>query len=363
MFFGRDAAIVRGLDTLRTMREQSVERMLVILGASGSGKSSFLRAGLWPRLARDDLHFLPLPVIRPERAVLSGATGLIASLETAFASQGSPKTRASIRSALQSAGGLARLLSELQGLARTRLGAAAPTPIAVICIDQGEELAGAEGRDEAEAFLSMLASTLGTDGPEHQAPALGRGLAVVVVAIRSDAYERLQTERNLEGSVPRLFDLPPISPKEFKTVIEGPAARATAAAHKLTIEPALTEQLLRDAEGADALPLLAFTLERLHSEYGADGNLRLDEYESLGGVRGSLEAALHVAFADPERAPAVPNDSALQQRLLRTAFVPWLAQVDPYTEERKRRVGRWEEIPRGVSASAQQADRTTPSCS
>jgi hypothetical protein len=61
VFFGRDAQIVRGLDELRRMSRAGVERLLVILGASGSGKSSFLRAGLWPRLKRDDRNWLPLP--------------------------------------------------------------------------------------------------------------------------------------------------------------------------------------------------------------------------------------------------------------------------------------------------------------
>ena len=51
-------------------------RLLVILGASGAGKSSFLRAGLLPRLERDDRNFLPLPIVRPERAALTGETGL-----------------------------------------------------------------------------------------------------------------------------------------------------------------------------------------------------------------------------------------------------------------------------------------------
>ena len=46
IFFGRDAQIVRGLDKMRGLARTGVERMLVILGASGSGKSSFLRAGL-----------------------------------------------------------------------------------------------------------------------------------------------------------------------------------------------------------------------------------------------------------------------------------------------------------------------------
>jgi hypothetical protein len=69
---------------LRGLRDAPPPRLLVILGASGAGKSSFMRAGLLPRLERDDLHFLPLPVIRPERAVLTGDTGLIACLEQAL---------------------------------------------------------------------------------------------------------------------------------------------------------------------------------------------------------------------------------------------------------------------------------------
>ena len=74
IFFGRDAAIVRGLDSIRGLAERGIEKLLVVLGASGSGKSSFLRAGLWPRLARDDATFLPLPVIRPQTAAIGGTT-------------------------------------------------------------------------------------------------------------------------------------------------------------------------------------------------------------------------------------------------------------------------------------------------
>ena len=81
IFFGRDAPIVEALDRLRGLREAAAPRLLVILGASGSGKSSFLRAGLLPRLARDDRNFLPLPAIRPEHAALTGDAGLVAALE------------------------------------------------------------------------------------------------------------------------------------------------------------------------------------------------------------------------------------------------------------------------------------------
>ncbi len=97
IFFGRDAPIVEALDTLRGASEAAPPRLLVILGASGAGKSSFLRAGLLPRLARDERNFLPLPVIRPERAAISGESGLVRAIEAALAAHGLQQSRASIR--------------------------------------------------------------------------------------------------------------------------------------------------------------------------------------------------------------------------------------------------------------------------
>src|SRR6476620_10308030 len=82
VFFGRDAQILRGLDVLRGMRTTGVESLFVILGPSGTGKSSFLRAWLLPGLHRDDRRFLALSVVRPERAVLTGELGLAASIHT-----------------------------------------------------------------------------------------------------------------------------------------------------------------------------------------------------------------------------------------------------------------------------------------
>ena len=53
-----------------------MESLFVVLGPSGVGKSSFLRAGLLPRLRRVDRRFLPLLIVRPEQAVLTGELGL-----------------------------------------------------------------------------------------------------------------------------------------------------------------------------------------------------------------------------------------------------------------------------------------------
>src|SRR6185312_14738646 len=82
IFFGRDAPVVQALDKLRGLREAAPPRISVILGASGAGKSSFMRAGLLPRLARDH-HFIPLPIIRADRAVLFGEIGLLRVLADA----------------------------------------------------------------------------------------------------------------------------------------------------------------------------------------------------------------------------------------------------------------------------------------
>ena len=111
------------------------------------------------------------------------------------------------------------------------------------------------------------------------------------------------------------------------------------------MDPELTDRLIEDAEGTDALPLLAFTLERLLIDYGSDGDLLVSEYQDLGGIGGSIEAAVRMAFETPGAEPTIPADQGQRETLLRRGFLPWMALIDPDTDERKRRVARWQEIP------------------
>src|SRR5262249_11535802 len=116
IFFGREAAIIDALDRLRGLREAPQPRLLVILAASGGGKSSLLRAGLLPRLARDDRQFLALPIIRPDRSAITGDTGLLRALEGAFQAGKLSVARADLRAAIDA--GAPRLRALLSMLAQ-----------------------------------------------------------------------------------------------------------------------------------------------------------------------------------------------------------------------------------------------------
>jgi formylglycine-generating enzyme required for sulfatase activity len=342
IFFGRDAPIVETLDRLRRLRDATPPRLLVILGASGAGKSSFLRAGILPRLQRDDGNFLVLPVIRPERAAINGEAGLVRSIEMAIQAQDLIHTRADIRAMI--GGGAQALLPVLAKLAdkawhlRSSGEPDAKPPTLVLPIDQGEELFLAEGATEAESLFGLLRDLLTAAEPN----------LIVVFTIRSDSYDRLQTTKELNGIGQQTLSLLPLPRGAYQEVIEGPAARLKDGPRALKIEPALTEALLADIDaggGRDALPLLAFTLERLYLEYGGRGNLRLTDYQALGRIKGSIEAAVERALTAADADPKIPRDRNARIALLRRGFVPWLAGIDLETGSPRRRVARMSEIP------------------
>jgi formylglycine-generating enzyme required for sulfatase activity len=326
IFFGRDAAIARGLDELRRLRANAAEHILVILGASGAGKSSFLRAGLVARLKRDDENFLVLPIIRPERAAISGPQGLIASLSRALGRPLSPavgpeelaKTFEDLRRPL------------LERLHRPGVADASPqtvrAPTIVIAIDQGEELFGADNPEGAR-FCEILGQAVKLDGN-----------ALIVATVRSDSYEPFQNGWMRENQT--LFALPAVSAGAFKEIIEGPARLAKP---PLDLAPALTQQLLSDLTAADALPLLAFTLERLNSRQAGGGKLTLADYqEKLGGLAGAIASAVEAVLGAPP--------SAGQLKLARKLFIPALVHVDHAGA--KRRIARRSELPAETQALA-----------
>ena len=340
VFFGRDAQIVQGLDELRGMRTSGVKLLLVILGPSGSGKSSFLRAGLLPRLRRDDRTFLPMDIVRPERAVLTGELGLAHAIHQL-------RTDLGLREPVLGEIKTACLASEVERLrgwleqarqaARARLldlPTEQPAPTLVLPVDQAEELFNADAGPEASRFLELLALLV-----EHDAGTTP--VMIVALTIRADRYEPLQIAPELAGVHSVVFDeLKPLPPAGYKDVITGPARRASAAGRRLAVEAALVDRLLTEtAEGADALPLLALTLERLYRDFGDDGDLTVAEYESMGGMAQVVQNEVdNLLAADPEQRQA-------QLAILHDAFIPWLATVSPDNNEPMRRMARWDDLP------------------
>ena len=327
IFFGRDAQITAGLDALRQLRGGAPHRILTIAAASGAGKSSFLKAGLLARLRRDEDNFLILPTWRPGRDALNGETGLLRSLGLS-----EPGTLVGTLASLQTA-----VIERVQAFGLADIGERRP-PSLVLPLDQAEELFSADN-SSAPAALNLLAEALA-----------GKPDLLVVATIRSDSLGGLQADARIAGQL-NLFNLPALPPSAFKEVIEGPAALARP---PIRVEPALTERLIADLDRADALPLLAFTLERLVADFGSGNLLELREYLSgLGGVSGAINAAVEAAMRRAETDPALPDTRHDLDTLARAAFIPWLVQLDEADASPKRRVARLADIPDGSRALIQ----------
>jgi hypothetical protein len=338
IFFGRDAPIVEAIDRLRGLGAGASPRLFVILGASGAGKSSFLRAGLLPRLARDDVHFLPLSPIRPEGAAIAGENGFL----NALAASMPMRTRAELRAAVQSgAEALRSLLAEFVAATMTQRVAGEESerpPAIVIAVDQAEELFRAEGREENDALLATLGGLAAFADPA----------VIVIFAIRSDAYDALEHAKQLEGLRQVALPLLPMPRGAYVEVIEGPARRLEQSGGKLAVDPRLTERLLADIEsggGSDALPLLAFTLEQLYLVYHQNSALSLADYVAFGGLKGAIDAAVSRALRRADADPRIPKDRDARLSLLHRGFIPWLAGVDPESRSPRRNIARRSDIP------------------
>jgi len=351
IFFGRDADIVRGLDKLRILRRNGRPRLLVIQAASGAGKSSYLRAGLWPRLERDP-DFAPLAVLRPAQGILTGAEGLGRKLAAQLSSPAAPVSPGEIHAQLMApdaaaaAADFVRLMTiaAKEALEERRIGDRdARAPALVVAVDQAEELFNADDKAESDRFLFLLASLLREPPPGVE--------LFCFFTIRSDDAARLfQAVADLNLEIPDTLPLLAIPQTAYRDVILKPLEVIARRGQRLTLSPTLVDRLVADATGADALPLLAFTISHLYREFGTTGKLALEQYEMIGGIGGSIEMALKQALAKPGATPTIPAAKEEQLAQLRLAFIPWLARVDPETGAPMRRVAQLDEFPASARA-------------
>jgi WD40 repeat protein len=274
VFFGRDHEIGRLLELLQPTLQRRAGRFVAVVGPSGSGKSSLLRAGLLPRLERLHSKWVVLPALVPGQ---QPTRNLAYCLAAAFAARGQQQPAGEIAAVLRRGGaGLVDLADELGEL----VGAAVPGGAAdgrinvLVVIDQAEELLTRTGVREQQAFLSLLRE------------ALGDGSAVWVVAtVRSEFLSTAPERAGLAEVVDDTLVIEPLSRARLPIVIQQPAQRAG-----LQFAHGLVEQMVEETTGGDALPLLAYMLRELYQQAGADGNLTIAEYQELGGVVGALQS-------------------------------------------------------------------------
>lgn len=343
VYFGRDAEILLGIAELNRMRCAADAPIFVILGASGTGKSSFLRAGLLPRLFRDDRNFFPLEVIRPERSPLFGQRGLANALYKAHSVLHlAPSNLGDIKAGLkEGAGRFAAWLHQIQQAAHDRLlglPVNTPPPTLILPVDQAEELFNADATEEARAFLKMIGSALRRDA---NAGGMQPVPMIVLFTVRSDRYAPLQTAAELAGLKTVVFDaLRPMPPAHFKEIILGPAGRTLVNGKHLDVQSKLVNRLLEDCvKGADTLPLLGLTLARLYRDYGSDGDLQFTEYEDMGGMADVIKTEAESILAEDVDA------RTLQLERLHAAFIPWLATINTANNEPMRRMARMSKLP------------------
>jgi WD40 repeat protein len=323
IYFGRNNDISRLMERLTARRTLGGARLLVLLGASGSGKSSLLRAGILPRLGRSGREWLVVPPFRPQSQPcqeLARALALAAGRGSSW--------REVHRSLLEGnrSGMLPAVLAGIAG--DLRMAAAANEAQILLSIDQGEELFGGLETEEVQCFFRILTAAMGGDLP-----------FLAVMTLRSEFLGRLQSAEK-DGLTARFEEvsLAPMAMAQIPDIIKGPAKVAG-----LEVEEAFVQQAAADAETEDALPLLAFALRELYERFGGHGHLSLEDYQALGDAKHDLSPLENAVRRRADEVLAAIQPSEEQKRALRDAFVPAMVRFEQGNYV--RRPARWDMLP------------------
>jgi len=266
-FFGREA-LVETLAARLISQPEPALRFLGVVGASGSGKSSLMRAGLIPAVRRQAgwsvVVFTPTahPLEAPLPLHIPGWVDSRGEGESGSAGNSSPPLP----------------------------GTPAPLPLLLV-VDQFEELF-ALCRSEAEqaSFVDQLLAAAGEPG----------GAAHVVIALRADFYGHCARFAALREALAQHQEyIGPMTAAELRRAIEEPARRG-----QWEFEPGLVDVLLKDvgADGAHppepgALPLLSHALLQTWQRRRGQ-RLTLSGYAASGGVRGAIAETAESVFQD-----------------------------------------------------------------
>jgi WD40 repeat protein len=278
-FFGRDQLIARLFEAV------NLSSLSFVLGASGSGKSSVVRAGLIPELKKSlesqtfyDFIFTPNqdPFDSLYRCLLSEEKDYnFSKSEAEIALEGKADTLTKVISALKK--------EEERWL---------------IFVDQFEELFTiCDNPDKRKNFIEGLVQITKSTDPSVK----------IILAMRSDFLEQFSFYPDL-GVIANQNNIHLVTemyPDELRQAIEQPAAR-----HGVVFEEGLVEHIIKEVEGQKGyLPLLQYTLNLLwESEcrtVGANGRPNIEDrtlnkksYAALEGVRGALQKRVNEIYSN-----------------------------------------------------------------
>ncbi len=260
LFFGRE-------NLIKQLYQQVVsnkQTLTVLLGASGTGKSSLMKAGLLPRLRESQEHkFQILDPMRPGESPLQALAQVCLPIATTITA--------------------AELAKNEQALANIveRWSQTNPQIQLLLAVDQFEELITlCKSDEEPEQFQKLILNAI-AKFPDH---------IHVIVTLRLDFEAQFQTSilKDFWSDRSR-FVVPPMTQDEFREAIEKPALEKVV----YFDPPSLVDELINEVvQMPGALPLLSFTLSELYLKYLAQRRdnraLKKEDYEELGRVVGSL---------------------------------------------------------------------------
>lgn len=267
LFFGRERVLK---ELVEQVSDTSKLPLTVIVGLSGSGKSSLVKAGLIPHLPQDKWKILA-PVQPGKSPFKSVAEGVLLTLQkTATSDQ--------INVLSQKLQQTPQTLIEVVSANNNK-----PSAKLLLVIDQFEELVTLCPPFEKRQFLGWLNRLLRENSQQLH----------VAITVRSEFEPEFSGEL-LEQSqwMAARFVVPPLTQDELREVIEKPAAEQV-----LFFEPPnLVDQLINEvAQMPGSLPLLSFTLSELYlkcwerwKQGETNRTLTREDYQQLGGVMGSL---------------------------------------------------------------------------
>ena len=309
LFFGRDG------QSAQIVARLARQRFVAVVGTSGSGKSSLVRAGLLPMLEGGFMagagSFWRFAVMRPGNHPIHHLAAALADP----AVLGGEAIDATLRTPLIEAVLRRSGLGLIDAFRQARL---APHENLLVVVDQFEELfrfqglgqatgdsgAAAPAFDEASAFVNLLIEA-----------ARAASLPIyIVLTMRSDFLGDCARFRDLAETLnDGQYLVPRLTRDQRRATIEGPVAVSGA-----TIAPRLTQRLLNDAgDDPDALPVQQHALMRTWDAWhaaGALGPIDLPHYLAVGGMAQALSQHADQAYA---ALAAHDGDQAVAQQLFR----------------------------------------------